>query len=382
MDDHSTPPNLRQTPEPLRLCLVGCGGIAAAHLPAIVNHPDQFRLVAVADPNPANRKAVIQEVRQSESVREFSEFGESLAAMADTVEAVLVLTPHHLHFPAAMEAVKAGKPVLVEKPVCLNLEETRRLREAAERSGVPVMVGQTRRFAPASRRIREWIREKPEHFGALRTFEVSGWQNIEAWIASKPDRNADFWILDKKRAGGGVVVSLLVHALDLVRYLFDTDFVTVAAQGRWDPPFRNGAESAACALLTTDNGAVGTLHANYLAPKVPYCETFKAIGQYGVVGDHPVLGQYAGPAFRGTTGGHAPDGWNFQFGGVEAFPETGGPGLAFEAFTAQLLEFAAAIREEREPESSIQRNFNSMAVVEALYASLENGGRAVEVARS
>jgi predicted dehydrogenase len=362
--------------------MIGCGGITRAHLPAFLRHPDKLQLVAATDPFEPSRAAVVDAVKSLGPVRQFSDVDEGFDKMAGEFDAVLVLTPHHLHFPAAMKAVQAGKPVLVEKPIVNTLQEACQLYEAAEKAGVTVMAGQTRRFMKGSIALKNWVKAKPENFGALRTFEMSAWQSIEAWIANKPDKNADFWITDKKRAGGGVVVSLMVHYLDLIRFLFDTDYQSVVANGRFDPPFRNGAESSCCALLTTTSGASGTLHANYLARKNPYCETFKAIGEYGVLGNHPAIGDYQGPEFLGSTEGLPIEDWTGQHAGVEPLDlEKAGLERTLEdqPFVNQLLEFHAAVTQKREPESSLRINLNTLATIDAIYESLQNDGARVEV---
>ncbi len=191
-------------------------------------------------------------------------------------------TPHFLHYPQARACVEAGIPVLVEKPVCNNLDETRQLTTLARERGVLVVAGQNRRYERSALWARRWIQENPLNFGELRSFDLRGWQDIDAWIATKPDKNADFWILDKERAGGGVVVSLMIHFIDMVRHLSGHDFVEVSAQGRYDLPFKNGAESSCCALLKLSNGAVGTMHANYLARKSFHPnEVINLIGEHG-----------------------------------------------------------------------------------------------------
>lgn len=367
---------------PLNILVVGCGGIAEAHLPAFLRFPGEMSVVALADPQERGRKALAERLGLNDAEVGFAGPEEALDAMGEGIDAVLVLTPHHLHFPAALAAVKAGKHVLVEKPVTTRLADAQDLLAAADKKGVTVMAGQTRRFRPESHALKQWIQSDPRNFGTLRTFEMQGWQNIEAWIASKPDKNADFWILDKERAGGGVVVSLLIHYIDLIRFLFETDFHEVSARGRFDPPFKNGAESSATALLTTVDGATGTLHGNYLARRTPWNESFKAFGEYGVLGNHPdAFGEYDGPVFHGSSHGREPVKWEDQYSDIVPLPRDDDSGLDSNPFVNQLREFVSAIREEREPESSLRINMNTLATIEALYASMANKGRAVEVPR-
>lgn len=177
------------------------------------------------------------------------------------------------------------------------------------------------------------------------------------------------------------MVSLLVHYLDAIRYLFETDYDEVTARGRFDKPFLHGAESAASALLTTTGGAIGTMHANYLARKTPYCETFKCFGEWGVLGNLPTaVGSYAGPMFYGTAYGQEPDRFKFQSEGIEMFTEEMIEPFNERSFTVQLLEFADAVSHGREPERSLQQNLNTLGVIEAIYTSMSEGNRTVKIA--
>lgn len=368
---------LNDSETPLRVLLIGCGGIVhAAHLPAFKVHGQALRLVVACDPSEAARVAVAKEMADHNEVATAADVTEAIREYAGEVDAALVTTPHYLHYPQARACVEAGIPVLVEKPVCNNLEETRQLLALSRERGVLVVAGQNRRYERPVLWGHRWMREHPHAFGELRSFDLRGWQNIEAWIAGKPDRNADFWILDKERAGGGVVVSLLVHFIDMVRHLSGQDFVEVKAQGRFDPPFKNGAESSCCALLKLANGATGTLHGNYLVKKsFPPNEVINLIGEHGYFGNEKGW-QYA------SSEGAEPDGWDWQFQGVAPVPDD--PTLSPDpsSFASQLLAFAAAVRQGTRPWSHLEDNFNTMATVEAIYSSMSQGGAAVPVAGS
>lgn len=360
--------------------VIGCGGIFAAHATAFEKFRDRMQIAALSDPSLAAMEAVAQSCPPANAPACYTDYRQALSEMSAKCDFALVLTPHYLHFQQARDCLKAGLPVLIEKPACVRLQEAKVLVEMAKQRGLAVMAGQTRRFERQYQGLRNWMQADPCHFGALRTFEICGFQNIEAWIATKPDRNADFWILDKERAGGGVVVSLMVHLIDLVRYLFDDDFAEVSALGRFDHPFKNGAESSCSALLKMRSGATGTLHGNYLARKTPYSESFKFFGEHGCMGNHTeVLGKYSGENFVGTTGAKAADSWEFQYEGVESLPESWLPKLDSNPFVNQLLEFSNALTEGRVPASSLQENLNTIAVIEALYESLRLGGSSVSV---
>ncbi|MDQ3856526.1 MAG: Gfo/Idh/MocA family oxidoreductase, partial [Chloroflexota bacterium] len=265
---------------PVRFGLVGTGGVANLHLPAFRAQPEVARLVAVADVRPEAARAYADKLPPP--VGTFSDY----RAMVDPtlIDAAIIALPHHLHFPVAKDFLEAGIPTLVEKPLTCTLDETRQLREIAAARGVPLVVGQMRRFNPDAVWLHRWVRDDPQNFGELHSFDLHSWQNVLGYI--NPSQGSGHWILDAKRAGGGVVISLAVHQLDLVRFITGLDFAEVTARGRFDPPFYNGAESSASVLFTLSNGASGVLHASYTAPRVPYSEGMSLFGEYGTIIQH------------------------------------------------------------------------------------------------
>ncbi len=363
---------------PLRILLCGCGGIVNAHLPAFKAYPEKLALAGICDPSASARAGVLE--AYGKVVPEFEAHEPMFAKLASQADAALIVTPHFLHHPQAVAALESGLPCLIEKPITNNLAEARALHALSQEKGLIVMAGQTRRYNPWARYLRDWVGADAVNFGQLSSFSIEAWQNILCWIATKPDKNADFWILDKERAGGGVVVSLGCHTLDLVRYLSGDDYAEVSAQGVFEKPFKNGAESACCATLKMKSGAVGTLHANYLARRVPYSETFKLYGTRGSIVQHSAAwGKYEGEVRYGSTTDDNPPGWEFQYEGLEPVPKVDLPGYRDNLFTNQLLEFHRCVTEGREPLTSVGRNLNTMAVIEAIYTSMNAGGATVKV---
>lgn len=356
--------------KPLKLLLIGCGGITGAHLPTIRQHSDKFQLIAASDPSEAARVQVAESLKARGEIKCFANHREALRAVAAEVDAALVVTPHFLHFPQAMDCLEAGLPVLIEKPICNNLEEVRQLQKRAEEKGLLVVAGQNRRYDTGAQALKQQISKNNTEYGELRSFDIHAWQNIEAWIATKPDKNADFWILDKERAGGGVVVSLLIHFLDMVRYLSGLDYVEARALGRFEPPFKNGAESHCSAILKMSNGATGTIHANYLARQV-----VREQEGFNLFFDHGYLGNAWGPRY-GSTEGKEPDSWDFQYANVKPVES----GKWSGGFEEQLLAFREGVIEGKLPMSHIAENFNTMAVIEAIYESMLKDGQPVIVA--
>lgn len=353
---------------PLRFGIIGAGVIARnAHARPFIEHADQVRLVAVCDGVEGNARAMADEVGGEIAV--LTEHRELLARR--DIDAVIVATPHFSHFDLARDSIAAGKPVLVEKPVACTLAEMRELQACSEKTGVQVIAGQMRRFEPDIVWLRDWVAATPANFGELRSFDIQSWQNLEGYL-HQGGAGLKHWLLDGKRAGGGVVISLAIHQLDLIRYLFDADYVEVRANARFDSPFYNDAESSAAAMLTLSNGATGLLHANYLAPRVPFCEALSAFGSNGTIIQHvEQQGDYRGPFKYASTGGVATTSWPAQWEGFRTVPPH--PALDPNSFVNQTLAFADVVRNGTGSPNSLGKNFNTIAVIEAIARSIRTG---------
>ncbi len=138
---------------PLRVGVVGCGGIAQMmHLPTLAERPDLFTIVALADLN----RATLEAVGRRYGVGVLHPDYRNLVSRAE-VDAVLLLTSGS-HEEAAVAALEAGKHLFVEKPLGFSLEETERIAAVARRSRGRVMVGYHKRFDPGYLEAREEVK--------------------------------------------------------------------------------------------------------------------------------------------------------------------------------------------------------------------------------
>jgi predicted dehydrogenase len=129
----------------LRVGIVGCGEAAQIiHLPALAQLPDRFRVTALCDVS----HAVLNGVAERWNVAARHTDAADLIARAD-VDVVLIANPHVHHAEVAILAMNAGKHIMIEKPVCLTLEDADRLVEIQARTQVIAQVGYMRRYAPA-----------------------------------------------------------------------------------------------------------------------------------------------------------------------------------------------------------------------------------------
>jgi predicted dehydrogenase len=360
------------TDAPLRIAIVGAGGISRRHRTAILEMPDLASLVAVCDARESAAQQLAASIPEPAAT-----FNNHLSMLdAGGFDAAIIAIPHFLHFSVAKDFIEAGIPILVEKPLTCTLDETRELQSLSQRFNVPVVAGQTQRFNREGFWLREWIQQDPLHFGALRSFDIHAWQNLPGYLHGTLGLpvGADHWLLDGKRAGGGVVISIAVHQLDLVRYITGLNYSEVMATGRYEAPFYNGAESSAVVLLQMDNGSAGSLHANYLAVRTPYNEAMHLFGEHGTIVQHAErIGQYHGPLSFSSDGGQPATAWADMYQGFESLPDAELSAHAPDPFFNQLNAFVQAIRGGFEPANNIAENFNTMACIQAIHESLSSG---------
>ncbi|MEQ8846883.1 Gfo/Idh/MocA family oxidoreductase [Botrimarina sp.] len=138
----------------LRTAHIGVGGMGWSDLRSVASHP-AVEVAALCDVD-AER---LQRAKNAHTAaREFVDFRELIAAMGDQVDAVVVSTPDHTHAPAAMTALRAGKPVYCQKPLTHDIDEARRLADAAGERNLPTQMGIQIHSAGVYRQAREILR--------------------------------------------------------------------------------------------------------------------------------------------------------------------------------------------------------------------------------
>ena len=248
----------------LRLGVIGLGRAFTLMLPTFVAD-SRIALAGAADPRPEARR------------RFESEFGVRTHATiaplcADpSLDAIYVASPHQFHCEHAVAAARAGKHVLVEKPMGLSLADSESMIDAAENAGVQLIVGHSHSFDLPIRRTRELIASGA--FGRLRMITAINFTDF----IYRPRRPEE---LDS-RAGGGVVLGQAVHQIDVVRLLAGGRVRSLRAHAAAFDAARP-IEGAYSALLEFDDGAFASLtysgYAHFDTDE--FCE---GIGELGVV---------------------------------------------------------------------------------------------------
>jgi predicted dehydrogenase len=287
------------------------------------------------------------------------------------VEAIDLCTVHSEHAPQALAALRAGRHVLVEKPFATSLADCRAVAEAADAAGRVAMIAQCQRYEPGNAGAADLIRSGA--LGAIRAVRFDCMQNLEFYV--KPGH----WLWDGARAGGGVVISVMVHRIDLMRFLVGEIVRVTAVTRHTHPAMVNGAEDFVCVILEFANGAVGEAFGTYVGCRLPYSESLMVFGEKGTVHAVPDKGQWGGPILVATADSPGDDGKPpTPFSGFRPVPER--PGFASPiGFVNEILHFADCCRSGAQPLTSARDNIETMKVIFAIYESARTG-RPVEVA--
>jgi predicted dehydrogenase len=231
------------------LGLVGCGVIAETYAAALAGI-DDARLVAVTDikPGRGERFAAAHAVAHDSAL-------EALLAR-DEVDVVCVCVPSGMHAEVGLAAARAGKHLVVEKPIDITLDAARRLIDGAAAAGASLNVISQQRYNPGVRYAKALL-----DGGALgQPLVISAsvpWYRSPAYYASAAWRGT--WRLD----GGGAFMNQAVHYSDLLCWLFGRPEVTAATCATLNHDIE--VEDIALALLSFPGGAVGMLEASTVA---------------------------------------------------------------------------------------------------------------------
>lgn len=250
----------------LRIGIIGSGGIAqACHMRGYAAIPDLCEIVATCDVNEATAKAAADKFNVAKTYTDYN-----LMLATEKLDAVSVATPNKFHKQPTIDALKAGVNVLCEKPLGMNADECREMCAAARESGKILQVGLQSRFNGPSKWLRSYIdagNMGDVYFAraqALRRRGVPGWGVF----------------INKDLQGGGPLIDIGVHILDLTLFLMGYPKPVSASGKTWDDLGKNPAlwnswgdydrdkftvEDFAVGLIKFDNGAVVSLESSFMA---------------------------------------------------------------------------------------------------------------------
>ena len=344
----------------LGIGVIGVGSIASSHLQAYAANP-HVRLVAVHDalPERAREKAAAFGVE-----RVHDELADLLGD--PEVEAVSICTWNDSHARLAVAALEAGKDVLLEKPLSMTLAQAEEVAAAVERTGRRLQVGFVRRFGQNTQVLKRFV-----DAGELGPIYHARAVNVRRL------GNPGGWFADSARSGGGPLIDIGVHVLDLCWYLMGTPrAVTVSGTvstrlgnranitnlSRYTVadynPELSDVEDLAAALIRFDNGATLILETAY---SLHATEDRLEVAVFGERG-----GAELEPALRIVTERHDTV--------LNTTPQIDDPTFDFaRGFQAEIDHFVALCRGEAQDVAPVQHGVEMMRMLEAVYRSAAAG---------
>ena len=351
----------------VRISVAGAGLIGYRHIEEIQKNLD-CELLSIVDPHPPTKLAGLGSnaaLGATAGVPMYASLSEMLAK--DKPDGVILATPNQLHADQAIECVNAGVAVFVEKPVAHTLADGIRLCEAAEASGVKVLVGHHRRHSPILHKVVDVVKS-----GVLG--KLVGVMGSAAFY--KPDSEgyydgANAW---RREPGGGPILLNLIHEIGNLRAMVGEIVAVQAFTSNATRGFR--VEDSAAINFKFANGALGsfllsdaagsaksweqTSQENKQYTTYPNEDCYTIIGNRGSLSIPTMRLKY----YRNDSGRS----WYKPFVCETLYVDRKDP------LTEQIAHFAAVIRGEAEPLVSARDGLQNLRVTEAVVEAARSGG--------
>jgi len=235
--------------EKVKIGVIGLGGVAQlVHLPNFAKIPNAD-LTAVAEVN-RNRLLTISD--KFNIKQRFSNYKDMLEK--SDIQAVIIATPTSTHKDIAIDCLNAGKDVLIEKPMARTYLEAKQIVDAAKKNKGKIMVGMNLRYRPDTMLLRSFINsnEIGEPF-----YVKCGWIRKQS--------SSEKWFTKKEESGGGVIIDLGIHIMDLALWLLDyPEISSVSAQNFHH--YTKSVEDTSVSCIKCKNSAVINMEVSWSLP--------------------------------------------------------------------------------------------------------------------
>lgn len=344
----------------LKVGVIGNGSISSLHLDAYEKNED-VELYAVCDLVVSRAEKTAEKYG---ATRVYADYEEMLKD--DELDAVSICTWNDTHARISIDALKAGKHVLVEKPLCRTLEQAYEIERAVKESGKVLQVGFVRRYAMNAAVLKRFIDEG----------ELGDIYYAKATLLRRIG-NPGGWFADKNRSGGGPLIDLGVHVIDLCWYMMGKPKVVSVTGQTYEKlgnrshvknfsfyqaadydASRNDVEDMANAYVRFDNGATLIVDASYSLHALNDELSVKLYGTRG--------GAEIEPSLSIVTEKHDTI--------VNVTPQIDHPEFDFEgAFRNEIDHFVKSCRGEAETLSPVEDGVEMMKILCGIYESSAKG---------
>jgi predicted dehydrogenase len=355
----------------LRVGIIGVGWPGQRHIEGYQKHPGS-RIVALSDLNTDAARQVKAEY-DVEGAEIIGDYRDLLAS--DDIDAVSICTPNFLHAPMAIDALDAGKHVLLEKPLAHTLADGERLAaKVAAHPDQVFMIALNNRYRPDSVLLKQHI--EAGELGNI-YYAKTGWLRG----ASTFFLSGRGWFTKREQSGGGPLIDLGVHMLDLslwfmgnprpvsvsgsVYYQFN-DFMRESTGADVD------VEDLATAFIKLDNGATVMLDVSWLSHIEEGNHVYSQL--FGTDGGASIRRGRGEDLRIVTTAGTGPMRTTMVSSPEFHSPLSQEPGFQlYESFRAEIEDFIDSIRDRRQPGATITHGLDILRVLDGIYRSAESG---------
>jgi len=334
--------------------VIGCGGIARRRTIPGLMLSENSELYAVMDTNFNAAKEVKEEFNAKFA---FSTVEELLAL--DEIDAVYIATPVFCHKEQVFAAAKAKKHILLEKPMGLSVEESEEIASFCKAEGVKLGVGLMMRFSAYHQEMKSLISK-----GALGDI-VSMRAQLTCWYPEIPGN----WRQDKTKSGGGALMDMGIHCIDLLQYISGTRAKTVGCFAQ-NLTFNYSADDSASVLIKMDNGATAYVDSNFNIPDDAAKCRLEFYGTKGSILAEGTISQVESGRVEVTVsddslGYNAQQNRDGEKSACLMEVETG------NMYEKEISSFANAILNDTEPEITAEDGIFVQKIVENAYLSSE-----------
>jgi len=338
----------------IRFAIVGCGRIAYRHIEAIQANP-KAELIALCDLNldRANER------NESARVKLYQDYNEMLRK--EIINVVCIMTPSGMHAEHAMDIInKYKKHIVIEKPMSLKVSDGENLIETARKKGVKLFVVHQNRFNKAVQKIKSGIEQQSFGKIVLGTVRLR-WSRGQAYYDRDPWRG--IWALD-----GGVLTNQAIHHIDLLQWLVGS-VKSVSAVGATRLATVE-VEDTACAWLRFENGALGAIEATTATRPV----------NKDLEASISILGENGTVIIEGASVNKLMT-WTFEDINLEEHSENP-PNVYGFGHNHIINNVVNVLTKGVEPLVSGEKALKSIKLLNALYRSIELGGKELMMANN
>lgn len=337
----------------LKFAIVGCGGISATHARCLAEL-SEAELVAVCDIIPERAQALAEAFSNGTAISTYTDYNEMFKR--PDIDVVQVTTPSGLHADIGIAAARAGKHVIVEKPIDVTLEKADALIRACREAGVKLSTISQHRFDPAIKALRAAVdagKLGRLHFGGSHT----KWYRAQAYYDSGDWRGT--WALD----GGGALINQSIHYVDLLQYIMGPADEIHGYTGTMTHE-RIEVEDLAVASIKFKSGALGLLEGTTSAYP-GFCARLDIYGSEGsVIIENDSIKEWH--LRSGDTCPVEPEPTGF-IGGTSSHD------IWHHAHRTQIADVIQAIKQDRPPLVTGEAGRRALEIVLAVYESARTG---------